>query len=142
MLQKFFTVPRQTFLASLGLLALRLAVGAAFMLHGFGKIQNPMGWMGPDSPTPGALQALAALSEFGGGLAWILGLLTPLASLGILSTMAVALHMHVIIKGDPFVAHGGSSFELALVYFSVAVVMLLVGPGRLAADSLIFGERR
>ena len=45
----------------------------------------------PDGPlsqvgaaVPGALQALAAVAEFGGGLCWVLGALTPLASFLIL----------------------------------------------------------
>ena len=73
--------------ASAGLLAVRVVAGLAFMLHGWGKIQHPFSWMGPDSGTPAFFQGLAALSEFGGGLAWILGLLTPLASFGIACTM-------------------------------------------------------
>src|SRR6476660_9665973 len=88
--------------AAIALLALRLVVGTAFMMHGWGKIQHPFGWMPPDAPVPAVLQALAALSEFGGGLAWIVGLLTPLACLGILGTMSVALRFH-ISRGDPFV---------------------------------------
>jgi len=52
-----------------------------------------MGWMGPEAPIPAFLQALAALAEFGGGMALIVGLLTRLASLGIATNMIVALGM-------------------------------------------------
>ncbi len=129
--------------ASVALLLLRLVVGVAFMFHGAGKIVNPFGWMGPDAGVPGILQALAALSEFGGGLALILGLLTPLASLGIFFTMVVATHMHAVLRGDPFVAKGGGpSYELALVFLAVSLVFMLVGPGRYSADAKIFGERK
>ena len=41
---------------ALGLLVLRLVFGAAFMLHGWPKIQNATAWMGPEAPVPGALQ--------------------------------------------------------------------------------------
>lgn len=118
--------------ASLGLLAMRLVMGCAFVLHGYGKITNPFGWMGPDAPVPGIFQGLAALSEFGGGIALVLGLLTPLACLGLLSTMAVAVFTHAS-KGDGFV--GG--FELALVYFSISANLFLMGPGRFSIDATL-----
>ena len=80
-------------IGSVGLLLLRLVMGAAFLFHGWPKIQNPLGWMGPECTVPGILQALAALAEFGGGMALIVGLLTRLASLGIAAVMVVALGM-------------------------------------------------
>lgn len=124
---------------SIGLLLFRLVVGLAFMFHGWGKIQNPMSWMG-DSGPPGFLQLLAAVAEFGGGLAWILGLLFPLSSLGILCTMAVATHFHAIVRGDPFVGKEGS-YELALVYLVVSVLFILMGPGKFSLDHKIFGSK-
>src|ERR1700674_1376855 len=96
--------------ATMGLLLLRVVTGAAFMFHGWYKIQSPggaFGWMGAEAPVPGVLQGLAVLSEFGGGLALILGLLTPLASLGIACTMIVALAMVHLPHGDPFVGAPG-----------------------------------
>lgn len=127
---------------STGILLLRLVVGLAFMYHGWGKIQAPFEWMGPDAKIPGSLQMLAAVSEFFGGLAWMLGALVPLASFGILCTMAVAVHMHMMIKGDPFVSStGGGSYELASVYLCVALLLLLGGPGRFSVDKLVFGEK-
>jgi len=110
---------------STALLLVRLVMGVAFILHGYAKITNAFGWMGPDAPVPGALQALAALSEFGGGIALILGLLTPLASLGLIVTMAVAVFFHVS-KGDPMV----QGYEPALVYLALALLFFLAGPGR------------
>jgi putative oxidoreductase len=127
--------------ASIALLALRLVVGTAFVMHGSGKIQHPFAWMPPEASIPGALQALAAVSEFGGGLAWIVGLLTPLACLGILSTMSVALSFH-IARGDSFVNPSGPGFELALVYWSVAFLLLILGPGRFSLDAMLLGARR
>jgi putative oxidoreductase len=127
--------------ASLGLLLLRLVAGLAFMLHGWPKIQRPFSWMGPDSAMPGMLQALAAVSEFGGGLAWVLGLLVPLASFGLACTMGVATWTHAAVRGDPFVGKGGS-YELALVYLALALLLLLAGPGRYALDAVLFGRAK
>lgn len=122
---------------SVALLLVRLVMGIALVMHGWGKIQTPMSWMGPDAPVPGFLQFLAALSEFGGGIALLLGLLTSVAMLGLFCTMAVAVHMHAVIKGDPFV--GG--YELALVYLILAVMFMLTGPGAFALDVKVFGHK-
>lgn len=126
-------------LASVGLLALRLAVGAAFVLHGWPKVQAPLNWMGPDATMPGWLLALAAISEFGGGIALILGLFTRLFALGLVCTMAVAAFQVHIAAGHPFVAQGGPSYELAVVYLAASLLFLLAGPGRLSLDALLFG---
>lgn len=141
-IKKLFAVPEYTTTSDLTLLIIRVVGGAAFMLHGWGKIQNPFTWMGPDSFAPGMFQALAALSEFGGGLAWILGLLTPLASLGVASTMVGATWFHAINRGDPFVSKGGeSSYELAAIYLCIALVFVALGPGRFSLDRALFGRR-
>lgn len=141
-LKKTFAVRDHSTGTSVALLLLRVVAGVAFMLHGWGKIQKPFSWMGPDANVPAMFQALAALSEFGGGLAWVLGLLTPLAALGIGCTMSVALYMHAVMRGDPFVSQsGGPSYEPAALYFSLAVLLLLAGPGWFSADRQIFGNK-
>ena len=141
-IKKFYTVSGHSTFADTALLLIRVVAGLAFMMHGWGKIQNPFGWMGPEAPVPGIFQALAAISEFGGGLAWILGLLTPLASLGIAFTMAVAFSFHAFIRGDPFVSTtGGPASELAAVYFCISVLLIGMGPGRFSLDRKVFGPR-
>ncbi|MCM2316265.1 MAG: DoxX family protein [Thermoanaerobaculia bacterium] len=141
-IRKLFATPEYNTTSDLALLVIRLVGGTAFMLHGWGKIQNPFTWMGPDAFAPGIFQALAAFSEFGGGLAWILGLLTPLASLGVASTMAVATWFHAIERGDPFVSKGaGGSYELAAIYLCIALVFIALGPGRFSLDRPLFGRR-
>jgi len=138
-----FRPTEQSARVSTGLLILRLVAGLAFMFHGWGKIQNPTGWMGPNATIPGVFQALAAVSEFGGGLAWMLGVLTPLASFGLACTMAVAAYMHAFVMKDPFVATGPGkgSYELAGLYLCVAILFLLAGPGRFSLDRLLFPRR-
>ncbi len=128
---------------ALGLLIVRLIFGAGIMQHGWGKIQHPFNWMGPDSHVPGILQFLAALSEFGGGLALILGLLTPLAMFGLACTMLYAIFMVHIPRGDSFVARGpgSGSYELAAAYLAVTLLMMLTGPGALSLDAKLFGRK-
>lgn len=141
-LKQVLAVNFQTTKASAALLILRFVAGTAFMMHGWPKIQNPMTWAGPDAKIPGALLLLAAVSEFFGGLSWILGLLTPISSFGIAITMAVATSMHAFVLSDSFVAAPGkSSFEPALVYLVVALVLMLVGPGKFSADHQIFSKK-
>lgn len=112
------------------------------MFHGWGKIQKPFSWMPPDAPIPGFLQFLAALSEFGGGLALIIGLLTPIAAFGIACTMAFATFGVHMSAGHPFVAtSGGPSYELAAIYLAAALLIILTGPGRYSLDALLFGKK-
>jgi len=122
-----------------GLLLVRLVMGSAFVLHGMMKIPHAMSWMGPQSNVPGALQALAALSECGGGMALIVGLLTPLAALGIVCTMIGALVLVHFPNGDPFVGKN-RSFELPLMYLVSALALASVGPGKFSLDALFFGR--
>jgi len=124
------------------LVAIRVAAWLAFMFHGWATVQNPLAWMGPDASVPGVFQALAAVAEFGGGLGWISELLTPLASFGIACTMTVAFATHAFVRGDPFVSPTGApAYELATVYFCIALVLMALGPGRFSADRAVFGER-
>jgi putative oxidoreductase len=128
--------------AALGLLIVRVIAGIALMYHGWGKIQTPFSWMPPDAPIPGFLQFLAALSEFGGGLALVLGLLTPIAAFGIFCTMAFAVFAVHVKSGHPFVATtGGPSYELAAAYLGTALLVIFAGPGKFSLDSLLFGKK-
>jgi len=132
---------------AIGLLILRVLIGAAMMQHGWGKIQSPFNWMDLDpkrgaSGVPGILQFLAALSEFGGGAALIVGFLTPLACLGILATMTVAILM--VGKGQPWIASkpGAPSFESASLYWIPAAALLFTGPGIYSLDAILFQKER
>lgn len=136
-MKNFFRTHQVSDRISMALLLLRIIAGVAMMQHGWSKIQAPFAWMGPDSPVPGFLQFLAALSEFGGGFAWVIGALFPLASLGLAFTMAFAFHFHAIVQGDPWV--GQSSFELALLYLTISIVFILIGPGKYSVDRKLFG---
>ena len=59
--------------------------------------------MGAEAHVPAILQVLAALAEFAGGMGLIIGLLTRLASLGLVTNMSVALALVHLPSGDPFV---------------------------------------
>ena len=127
---------------AIALLALRLVSGYAFILHGWPKFQHATTWMG--DALPGWLQFLAAFAEFAGGAAILVGLLTPLAALGIAITMLVAMFYVHIPKGDPFVGsmeHPGS-WEIAAVYFVIMLTFILRGAGSFSLDALIFKKKQ
>lgn len=124
--------------ASLGLLIFRVVTGLALMVHGWTKIQNPLSWMG--DAVPSWLQALAAICEFGGGLALALGLLTPVACLGIICVMLGAIFIAHVPKGGAWIG-GKGSFESPAGYLAAAVMFFLTGPGRYSLDRKIFGHR-
>ena len=128
----------------IGLLLVRIVVGAAFIFHGWQKIGNPFHWMDrmPNAP-PAFLQGMAVFAEVGGGTMLILGLLTPLAAFLLACDMGYALAFVHLPKGDPFIAAtaSGASYEKALVYLAVSIAVLLAGPGRYAMDALLFKPR-
>src|SRR5262245_31890362 len=112
------------------LLLLRLVMGAAFILHGWPKIQHATTWMsanGP-APVPPAMQALAAYSEFVGGILLLLGLLNALGAIAIMCVMIGALVLVHFPKHHPFVSPDGPSFELSLVYLVAAMLLVITGP--------------
>jgi putative oxidoreductase len=149
---------------AVGLLLLRVVAGFALFFHGLQKMSvGPFGWMGPDGFAPPFLQFLAAFSECFGGLALVVGLLTPLAALGIGATMAVAASVVHMAGGDPFVRLSGADqeaallglpmaivrtggeggyWELAYLFLVIAVVLILTGPGTLSLDAKLFGRSR
>jgi putative oxidoreductase len=141
-MKKLFATRLQPLDFDIVLLLMRLACGYAFIIIGSGKIKDPMGWMGPDAAYPGFLIALAAISEFVGGIALMLGLVTRLAGFGLCCTMLVAIYEHKFNMGDPLVnLTGGSSYQLPVMYFFIALMLLVNGPGRFSLDRLIFGQQ-
>ncbi len=144
MVKKFFQIREQNDAASAAILIVRLVMGIAFLYHGWGKIQNPFGWMPEQAPMhiPPFFQFLSALAEFGGGVALILGVLTALTALGFVVNMSVATYTHMIVMKDPFVnLKGGGSYELALVYLVIAILFFTLGPGKFSLDKYIFGVK-
>jgi putative oxidoreductase len=137
LLMQWLQPPYQQTGLSLGLLVLRLIMGVAFVMHGTDKIAAPFTWM-QGAPVPGFFQAAAAVSEYFGGMALVVGLLTRPAAFGLFCTMAVAAIMGHIMRGDPFVSSGGASYEMAAVYWACSWLLLLVGGGRFSLDALLF----
>mgnify|MGYP000090064551 CR=1 FL=1 len=138
-MKHLFTNYTQDKKTSFVLLLMRLVLGLGMALHGWPKIQNATAWAGDSFPP--VMQALAAFSEFAGGLAWIFGALTCLSSFGIFCTMGVAVYVHAVVKGDPFVGKEGS-YELALIYLVFATLLMVIGAGKFSVDQLLFKSKK
>jgi putative oxidoreductase len=124
---------------ALGLLLFRLAIGSGFLLHGRRKLKHPTNWMQQEGTPPGppAVQFFAALVEFGSGAGCLLGLLSPLAAIGMLMILTGAMLTVHIPNHSPFVdSPGKPSAESCIIYMAAAILLLLVGPGRYSIDQL------
>lgn len=128
--------PMGTDRISLGLLALRVFVGVAFWLHGFGKIEE-LNAFAAEFQIPLPLAAAAAYTQVIGALLLIAGLCAPAAALGLGSTMAVAMTL-LIARGERFVDPGGHSWEASAFYLVASVTLLVAGPGRWSLDALFW----
>ncbi len=123
----------------IGILTIRVGVGATFMVHGFPKLAGgPDTWMqiGKAISHVGIEQFftffgfMAATSEFIGGLFLIIGLMMRQASFLMCCTMVVATFMHLGL-GDPFKVYS-HPLKMAIVFLG----LMLIGPGRISLDKV------
>jgi putative oxidoreductase len=130
-------------LRDLGLLALRVAVVGAVVVHGAQKLFGWFGGRGLEQTgatfdrlgfRPGNVNAIAAgLGEAGGGGLLAVGLGTPGAGAAVAGTMIVAASMHV--DSGFFNSKGG--FEYPAVLGWSAAALALAGPGTLSLDHVL-----
>ena len=118
--------------SGLGLLILRVGIGAMFMTHGYGKLfGGPEMWEKIGGAVsnfgihfaPTFFGLMAALSEFGGGLCLILGLFFRPACFFMFCTMAVASTMH-LTQGDGL-QKASHAIEAGILFLS----LIFIGPG-------------
>lgn len=127
---------------SIGLIVLRLILGATFIAHGAQKlfvmglpaVSGGFAQMG--IPMAGFFGPFVSLVEFFGGIAIVLGLLTRLSGLALAINMIVAM-LTVHLKNG-FFNPSGVEFPLAL--FGMSVGLMAMGAGAFSVDAL-FGKR-
>ena len=74
-----------------------------------------------------------------GGILLILGVLSPLAALGIAGTMITAT-IFLINRGEPFINPAGHSWENAAFYLAAGLCLALSGAGPWSVDAWLFGR--
>ena len=121
--------------ANIGIVILRVFIGAALMTHGcaklFGGMEKFTGFVTSlGVPAPHVMAYLAALSESLGALLLAIGLLTRPAAFMILCTMSVAIFG--ALGDQPFAKQ-----ELAWLYLIPALMFLLKGAGKWSLDFFI-----
>ncbi|HTX18864.1 MAG TPA: DoxX family protein [Bacteroidota bacterium] len=134
---------------SMGLMLLRLVLGAVFFAHGAQKVFGWFGGYGLSGTVgyfrnvvhvPAPLAYLGPFVEFVGGVALILGIFTKFAALGIFLMMLVAtIKVHLPAgfflsgKGDG----KGQGYEFTLTLAVVSLVLVILGGGIYSLDNLI-----
>jgi putative oxidoreductase len=129
---------------NIGILILRIVAGLLFAGHGAQKLfgwfggRGFAGWVGivqKMGARPAPLWAgLNALAEFAGGLGLALGLLTPIASAGLVGSMVVAI---VKVHWPKGIWNTQGGIEFPLLMGTVALVVGLIGPGSISLDALL-----
>jgi putative oxidoreductase len=128
---------------STGLLILRIVVGLLLAAHGSQKlfgwfggygIAGTGGWLESIGFRPGkAMAVVTGLAETAGGLALVVGLLTPLAAAVVVGTMTVAAWSHA--ASGLWATNGG--YELPLVYAVVGAALAFTGAGDYSLDNAL-----
>jgi len=131
-----------------GAAALRLCVGAVFLVHGAQKLFGLLGGPGISGtaktlaslglPYPTPLAVTLGVVEFGGGVLLVLGFATLWASLALLA--GVGLTVWKVHYPQGFALNGallggsGHAGEFHLVLLGALLCLLLGGPGALSLD--------
>lgn len=130
----------------LAALVLRGVLGVVFIAHGGQKLFSLFGGHGIDGtsayfnsvgiPSSNVFAYVVGITEFFGGIFLIIGFLTVIAAIGLITDMAVAIAVVTYSFGFFSVAKTGYGWELNLVILGMAAALLIMGPGAWSLDAL------
>lgn len=124
-------------LKPLGLLVLRVALGASFLFHGYPKLSDPARALKafPGYGFPGYFAYISGILEvFGGGLL-IAGLFTRGIALLLAIEMGVVLGRTILPSAG---IYGFGRYELPLLLGAAAFALVTTGAGLLSIDAFTF----
>lgn len=125
-------------LTDVGILILRVGLGAIFIWHGYPKLMGGYDkwlWLGSQMQNfgitfaPIAWGVAAACAEFFGGIALIIGLFTRVAAFFIANVMIVAIMMHHSLGQGFDVINHPTGFLI------VMISLIFMGGGRYSLDN-------
>ncbi|OFW00823.1 MAG: hypothetical protein A3G20_05550 [Acidobacteria bacterium RIFCSPLOWO2_12_FULL_59_11] len=125
-----------------GLLALRLAVGIIFLVHGLQKL--PMWKMSPSAQMSERMLFIVrflSITESLGAVAVMTGFLTQLASAGLAIIMVGAIWLKALVMKESFTnaKEHKAGWEFALILLAASLGLFFLGAGNFALDRVLFG---
>ncbi|MGH2546780.1 MAG: DoxX family protein [Actinomycetota bacterium] len=120
-----------------GFLALRIAVGVVFIVHGWPKITGArvmaaMMGGGEAKPALVGMLTIQGVVEAAGGVLLILGVLTQLVALAFAIIMIGAIYLKITQWKTGFMAQQTTGWEFDLVLLATSVLLFFTGPGEIA----------
>jgi len=121
-----------------GLLLLRVVLGIIFLVHG--TMKWSMWGMSPSEQLPEAMLTILkilSVAEPLGGIALILGFLTPIAIIGLSIIMLGAMNAKITMLHLHFMEQQTAGWEFDFLILGSLICLLFSGAGKFSVDRLI-----
>ena len=137
-------------------LILRLAIGTAFIVHGWAKISRGSAGLEKlmtliNVPFPHVMSYVLPYLELFGGLAILLGFFVGLVSIPLICTMLVAIFtihykygfssINTIGLNADGPVFGPPGYEINVIYIAGLICLIISGAGVFSLDALLAGKK-
>lgn len=124
---------RETIFSGIGMLGVRVTLGIIFIVHGIPKFEAGFADFLASKGFPEALQYPVAAGELVPGILLVMGILGRMSGAAI-----AAIMLGIFITIDGFQAlTGDKGMEYHLILFVAAIMVMVMGPGRISAAHMI-----